>query len=122
MKPFAGTWVTWDVTALLRAWLSGDADDYGLAIASAPRPAADPEIAGDLLLARWASVDEPETLPYVVIEYQVLPVTPTPTATPPSLLPPAGQADPIRLGVLVVLGLVGIALVGLGASRALRRR
>ena len=84
----------------LRAWLSGGAANYGLAIASAPRPDADLEVTGDLLLARWASAFDPETAPYIVVEYRVLPVTPTPTVTPPPLLPPAGRSDSVRRGGL----------------------
>jgi len=122
MRPFAGTWASWDVTVLLRAWLSGGADNYGLAIASAPRPNADLEVTGDLLLARWASAFDPETAPYIVVEYRVLPVTPTPTVTPPPLLPPAGRSDPVRLGGLITLALVGLALLCVGVGSIRRQR
>ena len=122
VKPIAGTWISWDVTALFRAWLADGADNYGLAIAPAPQPGADPEVAGDLLLARWASAEDPETAPYIIVEFQVLPVTPTPTATPPPLLPPAGRADPVRLGGLVALALVGLALLGVGVGSMRRHR
>jgi hypothetical protein len=116
LRPFAGTWVSWDVTALLRSWLSGGQDNQGLAIASAPRPDADPNVAGDLLLARWASAGDAETAPHIVIEYRVLPVTPTPT--PAVLLPPAGRADTARLGALVALAVAGLMLVVLGVRAA----
>lgn len=33
-----GDWITWDVTALMRSWLSGEVPNYGLAIGAAPHP------------------------------------------------------------------------------------
>jgi len=61
----AGDWLTWDVTALMQGYLAGEAADYGLALASAPDPNADPETAGDLLVARWLDTQDPETIPYL---------------------------------------------------------
>ena len=111
-------WVKWDVTALMRAWLAGEVPNDGLALASAPSPDVDPETAGDLLVARWFAADDLETAPYLIVEIEVLPVTPTPlpTATPPPspLLPPAGRSTgPSGWGVAGVL-LVGAALVVVG--------
>ncbi|MCK4472634.1 MAG: hypothetical protein KAW49_12715, partial [Anaerolineae bacterium] len=42
----AGIWLTWDVTALMRAWQAGEATNHGLALAPAPDPDADPETTG----------------------------------------------------------------------------
>ncbi|MFQ6100969.1 MAG: hypothetical protein ACE5OS_07000 [Anaerolineae bacterium] len=113
----AGTWLEWDVTALMRAWMAGEVADYGLALASVPSPDADPETAGDLLVARWLATDDPETKPYLIAEFTVHPVTPTPTATPAPILPHAGDA--VGWGGAGVL-LVGAALLMLGL--AVRRR
>ena len=117
MSEFSGTWVTWDVTALLRAWLSQEVPNYGLAIASAPDPNAGPETAGDLLVARWFSSRNPETVPFVIVEYQVLPVTPTPTATSPPVLPPAGYANPTGGLAAAGLALAGLVLLLAGLAR-----
>ncbi|OQY24405.1 MAG: hypothetical protein B6I35_01660 [Anaerolineaceae bacterium 4572_32.2] len=103
----AGTWLTWDVTALARAWLSGEAADQGIALASAPDPDADPDEAGDLLVARWLAIDDPETLPYLIVEIKVYPVTPTPVP----VLPPAGGVARWRSAGLL---LIGAALLALG--------
>ncbi len=117
MTEFAGIWITWDVTSLLRAWLSREVPNYGLAIASAPVPHAGPGTAGNLLLARWFTSGNPETVPYVIVEYQVLPVTPTPTATSPPVLPPAGHPSPSGGLAAVGLALVGLALLIVGLAR-----
>ena len=113
---FPGTWITWDVTALLRAWLSQDVPNHGLAIASAPYPDAGPDLAGDVLLARWFTSGDPETAPHIVVEYEVLPVTATPTATSAPLLPPAGHANPARVGLIAVLAVAGLVLLGAGLA------
>jgi len=102
-----GTWLTWDVTALMRAWMARQVADEGLALAPAPDPDADPEAAGDLLVARWLAVDDPATRPYLIVEFEVLPVTPTPV---PVLPPAGGDAGRGAMGVV----LVGAALVVLG--------
>ena len=117
MSEFTGTWISWDVTALLRAWLSQDVPNYGLAIASAPHPNVGPDAAGDLLVARWFTADDPETAPHIIVEYEVLPVTPTPTATSPPLLPPAGRASPGGAGALAVLASAGLVLLIAGLVR-----
>lgn len=102
------TWLTWDVTALLRAWLTEEVPNYGLALAAAPRPDAGPDAAGDLLLARLRTVDDRETAPYIIVQLQVLPVTPTPTPTPAvPLLPPAGGG-----GGLVAWGAAAVLVAG----------
>jgi len=117
----AGTWLTWDVTALMRAWLAEEVPDYGLALAPAPEPDADPETAGDLLVARWLAADDPNTRPYLIAEFKVHPVTPTPTSTPTAtpvpVLPSAGS--PVGRWAAGLL-LVGAALLILGL--AVRRR
>jgi hypothetical protein len=101
------TWLTWDVTALVRAWLARQVADEGLALAPAPDPDADPETAGDLFVARWLAVDDPATRPYLIVEFEVQPVTPTPA---PVLPPAGGDAGWGAVGVV----LVGAALVVLG--------
>jgi len=112
-----GTWLTWDVTALMRAWEAGEVPNHGLALAPAPDPDADPETAGDLLVARWLPADDPGTRPYLIVEFEVHPVTPTPAATPVPILPPAG--GPMEWGAVGLL-LVGVVLLALGL--AARRR
>lgn len=121
----AGAWLTWDVTVLMRAWLAEEVPDHGLALA--PAPDADPETAGDLLVARWLATDDPNTRPYLIAELKVHPVTPTPTSTPTvtpvPVLPSAGSpvgwwaADKLHPAGLL---LVGAALLTLGL--AVRRR
>ncbi len=114
-----GTWLTWNVTALMRAWLANEVPNYGLVLASAPRPDADPEVAGDLLAAYWPQVEEPDMRPHLVVEFEVRPVTPTPTVTPAPVLPPAG--GPVTWGSISLL-LVGIALLMIGlATRELSK-
>jgi hypothetical protein len=110
-----GTWLEWDVTALFRAWLAGEVVDYGLALAPAPDPDADPETAGNLLLARLLSAEDPETMPYVIADIKIYPVTPTPTPAP--ILPAAGGRSGWGTAGLL---LIGTALLVLGL--AVRRR
>ena len=95
LGPVTGRWLTWDVTALTRAWLAGEVPDDGLALAPAPEPDADPETAGDLIVARWLAVDDPATRPYLIVESEVQPVTPTPA---PVLPPAGGRRDGERWG------------------------
>jgi len=95
-----GTWLTWDVTALMQDYWAGDAPDYGLALA--PAPEADPGAAGDLLAARWFDTQDPETMPYLIVEIIVHPVTPTPTPAP--VLPLAGGTVGWRMGGLLLVG------------------
>ncbi len=111
LQQTAGTWLTWDITALMRAWQARDVPNDGLALAPAPDPNADPGTVGDLLVARWLSIDDPVTRPYLIIEFEVHPVTPTPTAVPVPVLPPAG--GPVRWWGAGLL-LVGVALLALG--------
>ena len=106
-----GTWLTWNVTALMRAWLANEVPNYGLVLASAPRPDANPEAAGDLLAAYWPQVEEPDIRPHLVVDFEVRPVTPTPTVTPAPVLPPAG--GPVTWGSISLL-LVGVALLLVG--------
>jgi len=109
-----GTWLTWDVTALMRAWQAGEVPNHGLALAPAPNPDADPETAGDLLVARWLAAADPDTRPHLIVAFEVHPVTPTPTSTPAPLLPPAGNTvewEGVGLlligATLLILGLAG---------------
>jgi hypothetical protein len=115
LRPVAGTWLTWDVTALLRAWIARDVPDGGVALAPAPDLDAAPETPGGLLLARWLTADDSTTRPYLIVEFDVHPVTPTPTltATPAPVLPPAGgSAGWWAVGLL----LVGVALLIVGLT------
>ncbi|MBN1976553.1 MAG: hypothetical protein JW918_04050 [Anaerolineae bacterium] len=115
LEPIEGRWLMWDVTALLRAWLAEEVVDYGLALAAAS-DSAGPDSAGDLLLARWLTVDDPNTMPYIVADILIHPVTPTPTPIP--ILPIAGGAGGWG-GTLVLLA--GAALLVLGLALAVRR-
>ena len=113
LEPVPGTWLTWDVTALMRAWLAGEVPDDGLALAPAPEPDADPEAAGDLLVARYLTANDPDTRPYVIVGYRVLPTTPTPVPG----LPPAGRpAGGWRGAGLVIIGMA-VILLGLAVRR-----
>jgi len=115
LEEMEGTWLEWDVTALVRAWLAGEVEDHGLALAPAPNPDADPEVAGDLILARLLATEDPETRPYIVADIEIHPVTPTPTPMP--ILPSAGgSAGWSVAGIL----LIGAALLALGL--VMRRR
>ncbi len=109
----AETWLTWDVTALMRAWLANEVSDDGLALAPAPDPDADPETADDLLVARWLAAADPNTRPHLIVEFEVHPVTPTPVP----VLPYAGSYTGWRGAGLL---LVGVVLLILGLIR-LRR-
>jgi len=111
LRQVTGTWLTWDVTALARAWLSREVADYGLALAAAPNPDAGPEAAGNLLLARAFTADDPLTRPYLIVQVAVHPVTPTPV--PVVLLPRAGNS-PARHGGSITLLAAGAILVMLG--------
>jgi len=107
-----GAWLEWDVTALMRAWLAGEVPDYGLALAPAPDPNADPETAGNLFLARLLTADDPTTKPYIIADIEIHPVTPTPTPAP--ILPSAGGSSS-GWGAAGFL-LVGVALLALGLA------
>jgi len=115
-------WIMWDVTALMRAWLSGEVPNNGLALAAAPYPDADPDTAGNLLVARWRTADDAETRPYLIVEFQVLPVTPTPPPTPTApvspLLPLAGHPGAPMGGYAAALLLVGVVLLIVGVVMA----
>ena len=105
--------MAWDVTALMRAWLAGQVSDDGLALASAPKPDADPETAGDLLVARQLSADDPDTRPYLIVEVERRPVTPTPVPS----LPPAGRHGGWRAAGWLLIG-AAVVLLGLTLLRA----
>ncbi|MFL7791960.1 MAG: hypothetical protein AB8I69_07455 [Anaerolineae bacterium] len=108
----------WDVTALLRAWLADEVADYGLALAAAAAPDVGSEAVGDLLLARLLTVDDPNTMPYIVADILIHPVTPTPLPTPVPILPPAGGSG--GWGGAVVL-FAGAVLFVLGLALVVRR-
>lgn len=110
----AGTWLTWDVTALMRAWQAGEATNHGLALAPAPDPDADPETTGDLLVAHWLPADDPSTRPYLIVQFEVHPVTPTPTPVP--ILPPAGGTVGWCGAGLLLVGVV-LFVLGLAVRR-----
>ena len=110
----AATWLTWDVTALMRAWQAGEATNHGLALAPAPDPDADPETTGDLLVAHWLPADDPSTRPYLIVEFEVHPVTPTPTPVP--ILPPAGGTVGWWGAGLLLVGVV-LFVLGLAVRR-----
>ncbi|MGD1994346.1 MAG: DNRLRE domain-containing protein [Anaerolineae bacterium] len=106
----AGTWLTWDVTALVRGWLADEVPDYGLALAAAPEPDADPETAGDLLVARWRAAKDRHTRPYLIVHFEVHPVTPIP------VLPAAGESAGWGGAGLLLVG-AALLLVGLLVHR-----
>ena len=109
-----GSWVEWDVTALMTAWLNGDVPNYGLAIAAAPRPDAGVDEAGDLIAARWTRVQDSTTRPYIIAQIRVHPVTPTPPAFASPLMPPAGHSSAVVGWTSAGILLVGMALVAFG--------
>ena len=111
LGPVTGRWLTWDVTALARAWQAGEVPDDGLALAPAPRPDADPETAGALLVARQLSADDLDTRPYLIVELEVRPTTPT----PPPTLPSAGRRGGWTGVGLVVVGMI-VLIAGLVAK------
>jgi hypothetical protein len=109
-----GTWLVWDVTALMRAWLDGEVPNDGLALASAPDPAADPETVDNLLVARWLAAADSNTRPHIIAEFEVHPVTPTPPPsplpTPAPILPPAGNPMGWEAGGILFAGLALLVL------------
>jgi hypothetical protein len=82
--------------------------DYGLAVAPAPEPDADLETAGDLLVARWFTADDPDTRPYLIVHFEVRPVTPTPV----QVLPRAGsQSGGGATGLLLIAAALLLAVL-----------
>jgi len=117
LEPTEGRWLMWDVTALMRAWLADEVPDHGLALAAASDSGAGLEAATDLLLARWLTADDPNTMPYVVADIVIHPVTPTPTPTSVPILPIAGSSGGWS-GTVILLA--GAALLVLGLALAVR--
>jgi len=117
LEPTEGRWLMWDITALMRAWLAEEVPDHGLALAAASDSGAGSEAATDLLLARWLTADDPNTMPYIVADIVIHPVTPTPTPTSVPILPIAGSSG--GWGGTVIL-LAGAALLVLGLALAVR--
>jgi hypothetical protein len=116
LEQVEGKWVTWDVTALMRAWLAGEVEDYGLALAAAI--GCCPGASDNLLVARMLTADDPDTAPYMIVSFEIHPVTPTPTATPVPLLPAAGSSVGWQ-GVPLLLAGVGLLVLGLAIRRRL---
>jgi cell division septation protein DedD len=108
LEPMEGRWLTWDVTALLRAWLAEEVPDRGLALAAVSD--ADSESAGSLILARLLAADDPDTMPYIIADIEIHPVTPTPTPTPVPILPIAGSSGEWEGAVVLLAGAVLLAL------------
>lgn len=127
-----GGWFPWDVTGLVREWVSGARSNYGLALAAAD-PAA---VTDNWAAARRLSADNPATLPYLTFEL-VRPSTvvltlvpspvPSPTPSPPQPPPPSPLPTPTLAAVLLpetggngmgpdVAG--GIVLLGLALALA----
>jgi len=117
LDEMAGRWITWDITALVRAWLADQVDDYGLALALAPDSDGGTESVGGVLLARWLAIDDPDTVPYLIADVDIYPVTPTPTPAP--LLPVAGNSAGWGWGGAVV-SLLGAVLLVIGLGLAVR--
>lgn len=113
IEQITGTWLTWDVTVLMRAWLMREVPDHGLALGPAPEPDADPDIAGELLVARWVAANDPSTRPYLIVEFEVHPVTPSPTSESAPVLPPAGGSAGWGAVGLLFLGAM-LLIIGLG--------
>jgi hypothetical protein len=108
LEAIDGRWVTWDVTALLRAWLAKEIPDHGLALAAVEDP--DSGSMDDLILARSLTVKDPDTMPYIIADIEIHPVTPTPAP----ILPVAGDSgEGNGIGVMIVgatLLILGLAL------------
>jgi hypothetical protein len=118
LSEVAGTWVTWDATALLRAWYREDIPNQGLAISAGPVADAGPEEGGNILAARWLAAGDRQTRPYLVVHVEVRPVTPTPS--PIYCLPAAGLPAHSTGGLAIIPVAIGAALLVLGV--AARRR
>jgi hypothetical protein len=116
------TWIRLDVTVLMRAWLAGEVANDGLVVASVPVTGVSQDTVGGVLVARWHNTQDTNTLPYIIAEYEVNPVTPTspasPLSTPPPettpVLPPAGSSGSWRGWGLA---LIGAALLLLSLAR-----
>jgi hypothetical protein len=100
----------------MRAWLAGEVEDYGLALAAAT--GCCPGASDNLLVARMLTADDPDTMPYLIVSFEIHPVTPTPTATLVPLLPPAGNAVGWQ-GVPLLFGGVVLLVLGLAVRRRL---
>ncbi len=107
----------------MRAWYVGEVPNDGLALASAPDPNGVPEEMADLLVARWIAAADSETMPHIIVEFDVHPVTPTPMPTPtqpssPLAIPSSAQVLPAAGSVAgwwaVGIWIVGMALLAFG--------
>ena len=122
MARTASTWLMWDITTLMWGWLAGEVPNEGLALAPAPDPAIEAvqqAVEAPLLLARQFSAEDVNTLPFIIVEYEVLPVTPTAPPSPldnpapPSepILPSAGHPSPRESLGVVMIGVGGLLLL-----------
>jgi hypothetical protein len=102
----------WDVTALVRAWLAEEVPDHGLALAAVYDSSFEP--AGELILARLFTIDDPNTMSYIIADIEIHPVTPTPVP----ILPIAGDSGSGGgIGVVAVI-IIGAAFLILGLALA----
>jgi len=110
-------WITWDVTAAVRQWTDGGANN-GLSIAAADPASTESEWAG----ARRLTAGDPDTRPYLTVELATPTATPAPiataTASPPPVLPETGATFG---GGWLLVGVLLILLGGVSVG-ALRRR
>lgn len=123
-----GGWFAWDVTALVQGWLAGT-PNQGLAVAAADLGST----ATNWATARRLSAGDPDTRPYLEVDYTTPPPptsTPRPTSPPqpqptsppppaptptavPVILPPTGT-QPSLSALWVLAG--GAALLALGLA------
>jgi hypothetical protein len=109
LESMEGRWIMWDVTALLRAWVAKEVPDDGLALAAVAAPGSDS--IDNLILARLFAVDDPNTMPHIIADIEIHPVTPTPLPTSAPILPIAGDSGGgMGMGVMII----GMALLLLG--------
>lgn len=76
-----GGWFPWDVTGLVREWVSGARSNYGLALAAADLGST----ASNWAAARRLLADEPGTRPHLFVSY--ITPTATPGGPPPTAVP-----------------------------------
>jgi len=77
-----GLWVEWDVTALVREWVSGSASNEGMLIT------VPPEQLHREAYFRSSNFQGPDQRPYLVVSFYRLPPTATPTTSPTATATP----------------------------------
>jgi hypothetical protein len=101
----------WDVTALVRGWIAGEAADRGLCLASMIDADEEYDDGSTLIMAWRGGQDSAARRPYLVAEFDV--VTVTPALAEREVLPVAGKrlGDRSWIGglVLTVCGVVLLA-------------